>query len=534
MGSIPYLKQQGSAHLLMVHEKPFLMLAGEVHNSNSSSVEYMEGVWDQAQALGMNTLLLPIPWETLEPEEGRFDFTLVDGLIAQARRRNKHLILLWFGSWKNGECMYAPAWVKTDLARFRRGQIVKGKNKASRDRRYPLLYTTLSYLCEETCRADARAFARLMAHLRETDSEENTVVAVQVENESGLLGAAREMSDEADEAFAGSVPVELTAYLRAHTETMVEDVRKAVLSGAAKGSWVEQFGAVAEEIFSAYYVARYVGRVAAAGKAEYPLPMAVNCWLDKGDVPGTYPTGGPVSRVREVWCFAAPAIDLYGPDIYVPDFCGICDEYTRRGEALFIPESATHSYAASRLVYAVGHYHALCCAPFGFEDMGKPFNDVQAYLFGVDVNDPALKTPQDPEEYACLVHHLAGLAPLLTEHCGTAALQAASCERKEENVLDFGSFRVTAIFDHPLIARRDGVCLGLRTGEDSCILLVNGCALVLGSGMPDKPNVDILSAEEGFMREGEWHTIRRLNGDETSMMKFERPTLLRLRVFVYA
>lgn len=107
--SIPTLKKQASGTVLMLHDKPYIMLAGEVGNSNSSSVEYMEGVWQTAEQLGMNTLLLPITWDQVEPEEGQFDFSLLDGLVLQARGKGKHLVLLWFGSWKNAECMYAPA-----------------------------------------------------------------------------------------------------------------------------------------------------------------------------------------------------------------------------------------------------------------------------------------------------------------------------------------------------------------------------------------------------------------------------------------
>lgn len=349
--SIPTLKQQANGTVLTLHDKPYIMLAGEVGNSNSSSVEYMEGVWQTAEQLGMNTLLLPITWDQVEPEEGQFDFSLLDGLVLQARGKGKHLVLLWFGSWKNAECMYAPAWVKTDLQRFRRGQIVKGKNKAPRENAYGMLYTTLSYLCEETCAADARAFGRLMRHLRTLDGEENTVLAVQVENETGLLGTARERSDEADVAFAADVPQDFAGYMRSHIETMVQDVQEAVENGATSGSWGEVFGSVAEEIFSAYYISRYVNRVAQAGKKEYPLPMTANCWLDKGGEPGTYPSGGPVSRMYEVWQYGAPCIDLHTPDIYVHDFCNICDEYTRRGKPLMIPECSTHSYSGPRMLY---------------------------------------------------------------------------------------------------------------------------------------------------------------------------------------
>lgn len=237
--------------------------------------------------------------------------------------------------------------------------------------------------------------------------------------------------------------------------------------------------------------------------------------------------------MHEVWRFAAPSIDLCGPDIYVPDFCGVCDEYTRRGEALFIPECAAHSYAGPRLVYTVGHYHAVCYAPFGFEDMGQPFNAMQGYLFGVDVTDPALKTPQDIGEYGWFARTLDGLMPLLTERIGTARLQAVCSERKENCTLDFDRFRVTAAFDHPMLTRKDGVCLGVQTAPDQCILLVNRCGLMFASACEEKPNLDILSLEEGEIRNGEWKTIRRLNGDEAAFMKYDVPTLLRLKVFIY-
>ena len=139
--SIPTLKQQANGTVLTLHDKPYIMLAGEVGNSNSSSVEYMEGVWQTAEQLGMNTLLLPITWDQVEPEEGQFDFSLLDGLVLQARGKGKHLVLLWFGSWKNAECMYAPAWVKTDLQRFRRGpDCQREKQSAPRKRLWYAVY----------------------------------------------------------------------------------------------------------------------------------------------------------------------------------------------------------------------------------------------------------------------------------------------------------------------------------------------------------------------------------------------------------
>ena len=338
---IPHIEKKNGHPVLMVQDQPFILLAGEVHNSDSSSPAYMEKIWDIAEGLGMNTLLLPAAWEMVEPEEGHFDFSVPRALIDQAREREMHIVFLWFGSWKNAECMYAPAWVKQDLERFPRAQIEKGKNKAGRQVSPSLPvkipYTTLSYLGQETMKADSRAFASFMGFLKDYDAEKQTVIAVQVENETGLLGAAREVSDEADSVFAAPVPADFAAWMRSHTDTMTEEIRAAVLSGKPEGSWKEVFGEAADEIFSAYHVARFVNTVAAAGKAVYPLPMAANCWLDKGGEPGSYPTGGPVSKVHEVWDFCAPEIDVYCPDIYVPQFKAVCDEYTRRGGALFIP-----------------------------------------------------------------------------------------------------------------------------------------------------------------------------------------------------
>ena len=118
--SIPHFERINGKKVLFVHDRPMILSAGEIHNSSSSSPERMETLWDRAEALGMNALLIPVTWQMIEPEEGSFDFTLTDALIDQARRRGGHLGILWFGSWKNGECMYAPEWVKRDMDRFPR------------------------------------------------------------------------------------------------------------------------------------------------------------------------------------------------------------------------------------------------------------------------------------------------------------------------------------------------------------------------------------------------------------------------------
>ncbi len=119
---MPHLRKQGSTTQLIVDGKPFLVIGGELRNSSSSSIEYMRPIWERLVALNLNTVLAPVSWELIEPEEGRFDFTLIDGLIQEARRHDLRLIFLWFGSWKNGMSSYIPLWVKQDYRRFPRVQ----------------------------------------------------------------------------------------------------------------------------------------------------------------------------------------------------------------------------------------------------------------------------------------------------------------------------------------------------------------------------------------------------------------------------
>src|SRR4030042_435725 len=194
----PQINKNGPATQLIVDGKPFLMLAGEQHNSSASSLEYMEPMWDKLVALGLNTVLATVSWELVEPQEGQFDFALVDGLVEQARRHNLRLVFLWFASWKNAWSTYVPTWVKKDLARFPRAQDKSGRTTGA-----------VSPLCDEAMKADAHAFAAVMRHIRRIDEDHGTVLMMQIENETGLLGSSRAFSPQANEVFAGLVPAEL-------------------------------------------------------------------------------------------------------------------------------------------------------------------------------------------------------------------------------------------------------------------------------------------------------------------------------------
>lgn len=295
--STPHLHKQGNATQLIVDGKPFLVIGGELHNSSSSSMEYMRPIWERMVALRLNTVLAAVFWELIEPEEGTFDFSLVDGLLQEARRHDLRLILLWFGSWKNGTSSYVPYWVKRDYHRFPRVRREDGK-----------AVEVLSTLTEANWQADAKAFAALMHHLRLVDSNDSTVIMIQVENEVGVLGDTRDRSDAANAAFAGSVPQELLDQLSTHRQELGAGLLRHWESSDFKtsGSWQEIFGSGPEtdELFMAWNYACYVDRVAAAGKSQYPIPMYVNAWLAApqqppadwpadGKKPGDWPSGGP-------------------------------------------------------------------------------------------------------------------------------------------------------------------------------------------------------------------------------------------------
>ena len=103
---------------LTIDGTPILLLGGELLNSSSSTPEEIARRLDKVKELNLNTVLAPVTWEFFEPQEGTFDFTLVDSLVLEARRRGLRLIPLWFGSWKNGLSSYRPPWVKRDPLRF--------------------------------------------------------------------------------------------------------------------------------------------------------------------------------------------------------------------------------------------------------------------------------------------------------------------------------------------------------------------------------------------------------------------------------
>ena len=383
--TLPHIKKNGAATQFFVEGKPYIMLAGELHNSSASSIEYMEPVWNKLSALHLNTVIGTVSWELMEPEEGKFDFALVDAQIQQARKRNMRLVLIWFASWKNGDSTYAPLWVKANTKRF---PVQQKKRPASGP---PSMFfdmwegqrdLPLTPLGEASMMADAKAFRALMRHIKEVDPQ-HTVIMIQVENEIGLLGDSRDRSPLADAAWAKPVPAELIKYFTEHKTTLLPEMQEVWARNGNKtsGTWAQVFGTDpwAEEVFMAWHYSRYVNKVISEGKAELNIPMYVNAWLGPQPgqpLPGDWPSGGPVSRVMDVWRAGAPSVDLYAPDIYVPDFKGTCALYNRSGNPLFIPEARDQ---VGNMFWAFGQHSAIAWSPFGIEDLDAEGQVSKAY-----------------------------------------------------------------------------------------------------------------------------------------------------------
>ena len=511
---------------LLVDGKPFTLLAGELHNSTTGSVQNMRDVWKRMAGKNLNTVIAAASWELVEPEEGRFNFQEVDAMIDGAREAGLRLVILWFGSWKNGESTYAPAWVKLDQKRFPRALFQDSQ---------PSL--TLSPLGKESRKADARAFAALLAHIRDYDRA-GTVLMVQVENEIGTVDmmssftgtpnrSMRDYSPAADKAFQEAVPKTLISYLKKHKGTLHPAVEAAWARGAYRtsGTWEEVFGTgtlslkegswqdtypyLTEELFNTWQYATYAEAVASAGKKEYPLPMYVNAWqkTEGQCVPGNYPSGGPLPHVADIWKAAAPSIDLLAPDIYATDvYDWICDGYTQAGYPLFIPETKSSPDGASRAFYTIGKYGAACYAPFGIDSAKGLSYDITYALLG---------------RYMTEIQGGSTAGLLIDPPAGRVMDQA-----------DLGDYRFILIPDNTDLftaatgasaeARENtgtpvsGVLILQRSPEEFLVLGGVGAAKLAVTSNSGK-NAGILSVDEIRRDTDGSEYFHRLNGDETSM-----------------
>lgn len=486
------LRADGNCRL-MVDGRPFIITGGELGNSTASSLTYLNRYWQRLEDMKLNTVIAPVYWELFEPEEGRFDYTQIDGLIQGARAHKLKLVLLWFGTWKNSMSCYVPGWMKTDQRRFPRTRNSAGVSAE--------IITPFS---QNALAADKAAFVKLLTHLRQVDNVQHTVLMIQVENEIGMLPEARDHSAYADSAFKQPVPKELINYLVNHKNSLLpETLNKWAANGyKTNGSWSEVFGndIYTDEWFTAWYFGRYVNEIAEAGKKIYPLPMYLNAALNgPGKKPGEYPAGGPLPHLYDVWKAAAPAIDMLSPDFYNPDFKHWSDLYTRSGNVLFIPEHRFEEGVAAKALYAIGHYHAIGFSPFAIE--GRNVADDESL-------DKAYQ----------IIHEM---TPLITA-APADRVEGVLLGKEDDTVkLKLGDYLLTIAHAYTLPwAAKDknvkwpltGAIIIATAGNE---FYVGGTGVVI-TFKPLVPGMQagILKDEEGAIINGKWQSGRRLNGDE--------------------
>ncbi len=487
----PHLEKRGATLQLIVDGKPFLMLAGELHNSSSSSLDYMKPIWPKLAAMGLNTVVTPLSWELIEPKEGVYDFALVDGLLAQAREQHERIVFLWLATWKNGVSSYAPVWVKADTHRFPR--VVEHGTEVE----------VLSPQGAASQQADARAFAALMQHIKQVDTD-HTVLMMQIENEVGVLGDTRDHSDAANRAFDSAVPQELTSYLKAHHDALYPRLKTLWDANGDKtaGTWAQVFGDTehADEIFMAWQYARFIQAVTAQGKAAYDIPMYVNTWLAGDDTtPGEYPSGGPEPWVVDVWKAAGSAIDVYSPDLYAENFTQWCRRYHREGNPLWMPETRGGAAGAANVFYALGEEAGLGFSPFGIDDEMDPNGDLAASY-----------------------REIASFTPLLLQHQGAGDVHGFVLDRDHSSV-DFtmSGYTVHVTLDEIFGNHaQGGFGLVMATGPDEFLGAGKGFRVTFEprTGL----HAGIAAIDEGHFEEGKWIPGRRLNGDENDGGHFWR------------
>lgn len=498
--SLPRIQTINGHHTLLVDDQPYFILGGQAHNS-SAWPALLPAVWTAAGQMHLNTLELPVYWEQVEEQPGKFNFSLVDTLLTQARGHNVRLVLLWFGTWKNGSNHYMPLWMKQDPQKYPNVTGIKGQ---------PI--DSPSPLSEATLEADTKAFAAFMRHLRQADGDKHTVIMVQVENESGSWGSVRDYSPKAQKLFEGPVPAVLTTAMNVD-----------------KGSWRQAFGDRADEYFHAWSIASFIGKVAAAGKAEYPLPLYVNAALRDpltNPTANNYESGGPTDNVIPIWKAAAPAIDLLAPDLYLDEtdkVQKVLELYSRPDNPLFIPEIG-HRAENAKYFYAALANGAIGFSPFGIDDNGA----------GESPEESTRRLAPFAANYALA----APLMPQLAKWAAAGKIKAiVEPDDHSERTIDLGAWKAVVHFglgERETLTpnpAKDGSLLVVTINENEFILIGNKCHVVFRpAGENANRPWQYGKVEEGNYDHGGFKPRRILNGDETDWggPHFGRnPTLLR-------
>lgn len=527
VAELPRLVERDGRHALLVDGAPFLVLGGQAHNSSNYPAA-LPKVWAALEDAHANTLAIPVAWEQVEPEEGRFDFGYVDLLVAQARKHGKRLVLLWFGTWKNTGPAYTPEWVKFDNRRFPRMLDRDGKPSYC-----------LSPFGEATLAADKKAFVALMRHIRKIDAAKRTVIMVQVENEVGTYGLERDHGARAEAAFRQAVPAAVLAG------------QPAPAGRPARGSWSEVYGDHAGQYFHSWAIASYIEEIAKAGRAVYDLPMFVNNALREPGRPGQpappwkgdFASGGPTWDVLGIYKAAAPHIDFAAPDIYMPEsgkVSAVLASFQRPGNPLLVAEMG-NAAGYARYVWQIVGRGALGVVPFGID-----YASYSNYPLGSKYTDRRMVEP-----FAQVYRTLAPMARLWARWAfeGRTHGVAEGDDRAPQTVALDG-WRATVSFREFQFGEREylrdkneyaegseqpggGVAIA-QIGPGEFVLAGQRARIKLAPSA-GKPSMYARVEEGRFDAAGKWIMERNWNGDQTDygLNLPAAPTVLKVRMRSY-
>ena len=508
---MPKLVQKDGRWALMVDGAPYLMLGMQVNNS-SAWPAVLPQVWPAVEQLHANTVETPVYWEQMEAVQGKYDFSVVDALLAGARQHKVHLVLLWFGTWKNGAPHYVPEWIKRDNAKYPR---LIGPKGEVRD--------TMSPFGQATLEADKAAFSALMRHLKAADPQ-HTVLMVQVENEINAYGSGRDYSPEATRMFEGQVPAEFAAAMK-----------------VKPGTWTEAFGAEAENTFQTWAIARYVEQVAKAAKQQYGLPLYLNHSLSD---PLAAPREGRLAwdkmteHVLNIWKTTAPDLDLIAPDIYMRQYAQyekVLDGYGRQDNAMFVPETGNAPLFARYFFSALGH------GTIGWSPFGLDLTGYSNWPLGAEVVDEKLI-----DEFAWNYKLVAPMGRELAawEFAGKVN-GVAEDPAVHTQEIPLGQWTATVAYGFRQFDRRReapgnpepiGRALIVQLGPDE--FLVTGMAARIDFKPTDAAtgkHREFVRVEEGTYVDGKWKFLRIWNGDQTAYgLNFTSvPQVLRVKLMTF-
>lgn len=521
---IPRIVKKDGHYALFVDGAPYFLLAGQVNNS-SGWPGVLPKVWPALEFMHANTVEIPVYWEQFEPAQGKFDYTVVDTLLSHARAHHMRLVLLWFATWKNGSQHYIPEWMKLDPARYSH---VIDKDGHAADVPSPFATASLE--------ADTKAFTAFLRHLKAADPQ-RTVLMVQVENEPGTGGNLRDHSPAAEKLFEGPVPADVLKAMNAQPAT-------------PSPNWREVFGPDAEVCFHNWAVATYIGQVAAAGKAVYPLPLYVNaapgthrCAVLRDPArPNTPDTPPPSDNVIPIWKTAAPALDMVSPDNYAADARGylrVLDIYHRDDNPLYIPETGG---SPRFFFFALGH------EAMGFSPFGMDFTKIKTIPDAARPKDELLSpwartgTKEFVAPFAPIYAMMNPMAREIARLNFEGKLQAAAEEQGTvTQTLHFGAW--DAVVSYGVWARNGrpagnpqpmGGALVAQLKENQFLVAGFYCRVDFRPTAPDRHR-QYLRIEEGTYENGVFKFLRVLNGDQTDggMDFSSEPLVLRASVASY-